>query len=56
MDVVIKWAKGRGMQITAIFKFLSFTAIFTQSNVHLSDGIDRAYTFQNQTSQHKVIQ
>ena len=33
-----------------IFKFLSFTAVFTQSKVHLSDGIDREYTFQNQTS------
>ena len=48
--MIIKWAKGRGIQITTIFKFLSFTTVFAQSKVHLSDGIDREYTFQNQTS------
>ena len=48
--MIIKWAKRRGIQITTIFKFLSFTAVFAQSKVHLSDGIDREYTFQNQTS------
>ena len=48
--MIIKWAKGRGIQITTIFKFLSFTTVFAQSKVHLSDGIDREYSFQNQTS------
>ena len=33
-----------------IFKFLSLTAVFTQSKVYLSDGTDRECTFQNQTS------
>ena len=47
--MIIKWAKGRGIQITTIFKFLSFTTVFAQSKVHLSDGIDREYSFQNQT-------
>ena len=48
--MIIKWAKGRGLEITTIFKFLNFTAAFTQSKAHLSDGIDREYTFQIQTS------
>ena len=48
--MIIKWAKSRGIQITTIFKFLNFTAVFTQSKAHLSDGIDRECTFQIQTS------
>ena len=32
------------------FQVLNFTAVFTQSKAHLSDGIDREYTFQIQTS------
>ena len=48
--MIIKWVKSRGIQITTIFKFLNFTAVFTQSKAHLSDGIDREYTFQIQTS------
>ena len=38
------------MQITIIFVFLRFTAVFTQSKVHLSEGIDREFFFQSQTS------
>ena len=38
------------MQITIIFVFLRFTAVFTQSMVHLSEGIDREFFFQSQTS------
>ena len=37
------------------FKFLSFTAVFTQSKVHLSDGIYKECTFQNQTSNSLAI-
>ena len=37
------------MQITTIFKFLSFTAVFHAAK-GVSDGIDRECTFQNQTS------
>ena len=48
--MIIKRPKIRGIQITTIFKFLNFTAVFTQLKVHLSDGIDRACTFQIQTS------
>ena len=48
--MIIKWAKSRGIQITAIFKFLNFAAVLTQSKAHLSDGIDRECTFQIQTS------
>ena len=48
--MIIKRAKWRGIQITTIFKFLNFTAVFTQSKAHLSDGIDRECTFQIQTS------
>ena len=49
MIMIIKWAKGRGMQITMIFKVLSFTAVFHAAK-GASDGIDRECTFQNQTS------
>ena len=38
--MINKWAKSRDIQITMIFKFLNFTAVFTQSKAHLSDGID----------------
>ena len=48
--MTIKWAKWSGLQITMIFKFLSFTAAFTQSKFHLSDEIDRECAFHNQTS------
>ena len=48
--MITKWAKSRDIQITMIFKFLNFTAVFTQSKAHLSDGIDRPCTFQIQTS------
>ena len=48
--MIIKWAKSRGIQITTIFEFLSFTAVFTQSKAHLSDGVERECTFQNQKS------
>ena len=41
----------QGLQIKTIFKFLNFTAVFTQSKkTHLSVGIDRECTFQIQTS------
>ena len=46
----MKWEKGKGIQITTIFMFLSFTAVFTQSKAHLLNGIDRRCTFRNQTS------
>ena len=42
--------QGYTIQITTIFKFLSFAAVFTKSKAHLSDGIDRKCTFQIQTS------
>ena len=48
--MIIKWAKSRDIQFPMIFKFLNFTVIFTQSKVHLSDGIDRECTFYVQTS------
>ena len=48
--MIIKWAKSRGIQVTTIFKFLNFTAVFTQSKARLSDGIDRKFTFQTETS------
>ena len=48
--MITKWNKGRGIQITSIFKFLSFTTVFTQWMVHLLDGIERECTFQNQIS------
>ena len=48
--MIIKWARDRVMQITIIFVFLRFTAVFTQSKVHLSEGIDREFFFQSQTS------
>ena len=48
--MIIKWAKSRGIQIMTIFKFLSFTAVFTQSKSHLSDEIDRECTFRIQRS------
>ena len=40
------------------FQVLEFYCSFTQSKVHLSDGIDRESTFQNQThflSQYKLF-
>ena len=40
----------QGYKITTIFKFLSFPAVFTQSKVQLSDGIDRKSTLKNQLS------
>ena len=43
--MMTKWAKRRSIQITTIFKFLNFTVFFTQSKAHLSDGIDREFTF-----------
>ena len=43
-------AKSRGIQITMIFQFLDFTAVFTLSKAHLSDRIDRECTFEIQTS------
>ena len=43
--MIIKWAKGRGIQIMTIFKFSNFTA-----KGHLSNRIDSEYTFQIQTS------
>ena len=33
-----------------IFKFSNFTAVFSESKGHLSNGIDSEYTFQIQTS------
>ena len=48
--MMIKWVKSRGMQIMTIFKFSNFTAVFTESKGHLSNGIDSEYTFQIQTS------
>ena len=48
--MITKWSKSRDIQITMIFEFLNFTAVFTQSKAHLSDGIDRECTFQIQTS------
>ena len=48
--LIIKWAKSRCIEIMTIFKLLSFTAVFTKSKAHLSDGIDRECTFQIQTS------
>ena len=48
--MIVKWTKRGGVQITTIFKFLNFTAVFTQPKAHLSDGIDRECTFQIQTS------
>ena len=48
--MIIKWAKSRGIQIRRIFKFLNYTAVFTQSNAHLSDRIERECTFQFQIS------
>ena len=48
--LIIKWAKGRGIKFTTNFKFLSFTAVFTQPQVHLLDEIDRKCTFENQIS------
>ena len=48
--MIIKWADSRGIQITTIFKFWNFTAVFTQSKAHLSDGIDKELLFQIQTS------
>ena len=48
--MIINCAKSRGIQITTIFKFFNFTAVFTQSKAHLSDRIDRECTFQIQTS------
>ena len=34
---------------------MSFTAVFTQSNVYLLDGIDKGYSFQNKTSNSLLI-
>ena len=48
--MITKLAKSRGIQITTIFKFLNFTAVFTQSKAHLSDGIDRECNFKILTS------
>ena len=48
--MIIKWAKGRGIQMLAILKFLSFTAVFTQSRTHLPKGMDRECAFLKQTS------
>ena len=48
--MITKWAKSRGIEITTICKFLNFTAVFTKSKAHLSDGIDTEYTFHIQTS------
>ena len=48
--MIIKWAKSRGIKIMTISKFLDFTAVFTQSKAHLSDGIDRECTFKILTS------
>ena len=50
LHMIIKWAKGRVMQITTSFKFLNFTAVLTQSKGHLLNGIDRKCTFENQIS------
>ena len=46
---IIKWAKGRVIQSSTIFKFLDFTAAFTQPKAHLLDGMDRECGFQIQT-------
>ena len=48
--MIIKCAKSRGIQVKTVFSFLNFTAVFTQSKTHMSDGIDRESTFQIQTS------
>ena len=48
--MIIKWVKSRVIQIMAIFKFSNFTAVFSESKGHLSNGIDSEYTFQIQTS------
>ena len=48
--MIMKWGENKGIQITTIFKFLNFTAVFTKSKAHLSDGTDGEYTFQIQTS------
>ena len=46
-----EWTKSRGIQVTMIFKFLNFNAIFIQSKAHLLDGIiDTEYTFHIQIS------
>ena len=47
--MIITWTKSRYIQITTIFKFLNFAAVFTQSRAHLLDGIDREWTFQVKT-------
>ena len=47
--MIIKRAKSRGMQITTVFKFLNFIAVFTQSKAYLFDEIDRECTFQIKT-------
>ena len=48
--MIITWAKNRGIQITTIFRFLSFTGVFIQSKAHLSGVTDRECTFQVQKS------
>ena len=48
--MIIKWVKSRGIQIMTIFKFSNFTAVFSESKGHLSNGIDSEYIFQIQTS------
>ena len=53
--MIIKWAKSRDIQFPMIFNFLNFTVIFTQSKAHLSDGIDREFTFYVQTSNSLLI-
>ena len=58
--MIIKWGKGKGIQITTTCKFLSFTAVFTQSKAHLLDGIDKNALFNikhpiNVLSQRKVF-
>ena len=47
--MIITWTKSRYIQITTIFKFLNFAAVFTQSRTHLLDGIDREWTFEIKT-------
>ena len=42
--MIIEKAKSWDVQITTIFKFLNFAAVYTQSEAYLSDGIDRKYT------------
>ena len=48
--MTIKWVKNKSIQITMIFEFLNCTAVFTQSKAHLSNGIDREFTFKILTS------